>query len=312
MYISPSRPSWEDRFASWAKPPTKTEATRCKNAVAVVRNAISQSVKLSNKNIKVFAQGSYRNRVNVRKDSDVDVGVLCWDWYFSDSSQGVGNPFFGAIPRHHLYMEFKEDLQYALAVYLGPHGVRRGNKAFHLQGNTYRVEADVTPFFEYRHYQWDRSYHCGIALAPDRGGRIVNYPERLLDWWPQNSFHYENGVLKNAATRRRFKGVVRILKKVRNQMVDAGIPAAIHVPGFLIECLVWNAPVHGFAPDLRTEQVRSVLLLLWQGTRTDAACGAWTEVNGIKLLFHPSQPWTRQQASEFINATWMFLGMQSA
>ena len=312
MYVNPDTTSREKLFAQWAKPPTKTEADRCQNAVGVVRNAIAKSFKLSGKNIKVFAQGSYRNRVNVRKDSDVDVGVLCWDSCFFDSPPGTDNRFLGIAPPYYHYSEFKKDLQIALVAYLGPYGVHRGNKAFHLQENTYRVEADVTPFFEYRHYRWDGSYQGGIALAPDGGGRIVNYPERLLDWWPQVSLHYENGVSKNTATHRRFKGIVRILKRVRIQMAGANIAAAVPIPGFLIECLVWNTPVHCFASSSRTEQVRSVLRSLWNGTRTDVACGTWTEVNGCKHLFHPSQPWTRHQANQFIHAAWMFLGMQSA
>ena len=114
----------------------------------------------------------------------------------------------------------------------------RGNKAFDLSGKTDRVEADVAPFFEHRLYRWHGSYMAGVALQPDRGGPIVNYPQKLLDTWPSVPLHYENGVSKNTATHRRFKGVVRIAKTARNQMADAGVPAAASIPGFLIECLV--------------------------------------------------------------------------
>ena len=63
---------WEDTFSAWAAPPGKTEQDRCDNAVSAIRNAIRADSKLQQKNLTVFPQGSYRNRVNVRKDSDVE------------------------------------------------------------------------------------------------------------------------------------------------------------------------------------------------------------------------------------------------
>ena len=62
----------EDNFKSWAKAPGQTEQTTCDNAVTAVRKAINANATLSKHNIKVFAQGSYCNRTNVREDSDVD------------------------------------------------------------------------------------------------------------------------------------------------------------------------------------------------------------------------------------------------
>ena len=79
------------------------------------------------------------------------------------------------------------------------------------------------PFFEYRHYSENRNYLCGVALSPDNGEMIYNYPERILDSWPHIPLHYENGVSKNKTTHRSYKGVVRILKKIRNEMDDAFI-----------------------------------------------------------------------------------------
>ena len=68
--------TWEEAFSSWAQPPGKTEQDRCSNAEKAVRNAISSSDKLKNRNIKVFTQGSYRNNTNVKQDSDVDIVSL--------------------------------------------------------------------------------------------------------------------------------------------------------------------------------------------------------------------------------------------
>jgi tRNA nucleotidyltransferase (CCA-adding enzyme) len=66
---------WESVFTTWAKGPSDTEKTKTENAERQIRQAISANPKLQNRNIVVFTQGSYRNRVNVRKESDVDIGI---------------------------------------------------------------------------------------------------------------------------------------------------------------------------------------------------------------------------------------------
>jgi len=68
---------WEAQFREWARPPGKTEQDRCDNAASAIRNAIKASDTLRSRSVSIFAQGSYRNNTNVRKDSDVDIGVLC-------------------------------------------------------------------------------------------------------------------------------------------------------------------------------------------------------------------------------------------
>ena len=66
-----------------------------------------------------------------------------------------------------------------LVAHFGQAAVRRGNKAFTIRENTYQVEADVAPFFEFRRYWEDGTYRAGVALVPDNGRRIENFPERL-------------------------------------------------------------------------------------------------------------------------------------
>ena len=73
---------WESVFTTWSQGPSATEQQRAENAERQIRQAISSSEKLKYRNISVITQGSYRNRVNVRKDSDVDVGVICFDTFF--------------------------------------------------------------------------------------------------------------------------------------------------------------------------------------------------------------------------------------
>ena len=295
--------NWEPEYNQWAKPPQKTENERCENAITAIRNAIKRSDKLKNRNLTVFVQGSYRNRVNVRQDSDIDMGVLCDESFFYDLPEGTTNKTFGfPVPAKYGYAQFKDELEEALVVHFGRKSVRRGNKAIDVRENSYHVEADVAPFIEYRNYHSNGKYICGVALMPDRGHRVHNYPERLLDAWPEIPLHYENGISKNKVTRRAYKGVVRILKTIRNRMDDDSISAAYPIPGFLIECMVWNAPTQCFTGETWTERVDLVILHLWLGTMQEKYNILWTEVNSIKRLFESSQPWTREQAHAFIGA----------
>lgn len=302
--------NWENEFNQWARPPSKTEDERCENAVKAVRNAISKSDKLKDRSLKVFTHGSYRNRVNVRQDSDIDVGVLCNESLFRFLPAGTNDETFGLVPATYHYDQFKDELEEALAEHFGYGVVHRGNKAIDVRENSYHVEADVAPFFEYRHYWESGNYLCGVALCPDNGGYIHNYPEHLLDSCPKIPQHFENGVSKNKKTHRSYKGVVRILKKLRNEMDEVFISAAKPIPGFLIECMVWNAPNECFKGNTWDAKLQAVLGHLFSTTQYDTSCKDWKEVNGIKFLFHSTQPWKRQDAYAFIVAAWSYIGVR--
>ena len=143
--------------------------------------------------------------------------------------------------------------------------VTRGNKAFDIKENTYRIAADVVPCFEFRRYETDGSHIKGTAFDPENGGRIQNWPDQ----------NYENGVTKNTASGGRFKDVVRILKRLRYKMCDEKIAAADPIPSFLCECLVWNAPDDSFKRDTLRADTRGVLAHLFNNTMDFEKCREW-------------------------------------
>ncbi len=219
---------------------------------------------------------------------------------------------FRIVPATYGFNQFKDELEVALVAHFGRSAVARGNKAFDIKANTYRVEADVVPFFEFREYRGDGSFRAGAALLPDDGsGCIENYPERLLETWPDVPLHYENGVSKNQETTRRFKGMVRILKSIRNEMDVGGYSSAKQIPGYLLECLAWNAPMECYYAQTWIDRLRAVLNHVWVATKESVSCAAWTEVDGIRSLFHGAQPWTREQANAFIFSAWKHVGVLS-
>lgn len=309
IQVSTMTRDWESTFSFWAQSPSKTEEERCENAIRAIRNAIAKSPKVSARQIKVFTQGSYRNRVNVRQDSDVDVGVMLYQYFLSQYPEGKAHADFGNYDADYGYAQFKNELEEALVAHFGRAAVKRGHKAFDIKKNSYQVDADVVPLFEFRQYWESGSYRAGVALIPDNSSqRIENYPERLIDYWPHTPLHYENGVSKNTATSRRFKGVVRILKKLRNEMEDDGDARAKPIPGYLLECMAWNAPNSYFDGHTWLGRVKAVLLHLWKGTKDDDCCKEWFEVDAIKYLFYFRQPWTRVEAHAFIDAAWDYIG----
>lgn len=293
---------WEDQFKTWAQGPSKTEEEKCARAELAVRKSIQSDATLSKKNVKVFVQGSYANRTNIRAESDVDVCVCCEDVFFAEYSPGTNKETFGNSDSNYTYSQFKNDVENALVNHLGRSAVTRGNKAFDIHENTYRIDADAVPTFEHRRYFLgsDGKYyiHYGVELRPDAGGRIIN--------WPQQN--YDNGVAKRARTQLRFKKIVRILKNLRNAMQEDDVVQAKDIASFLIECLVWNASDSLFGNSSFTADVRGILADLITRTSTDANCNEWGEINELKYLFRVSQPWTRQQAHDFLCAAWLYLG----
>ena len=305
IYIPNKKRAWESDFQSWSQPPGKTEEEKCERAIQAIKKAIEKSDHLRWLSVATFPQGSFRNRTNVKQDSDVDVCVLYNITVIVDYPTGVTDQHTSLEPATYHFSQFKGDVEHALVSHFGRQYVRRGNKAFDINENTYRVDADAAPCFEFRQYFVDHMgglrYHTGTALFTDHEGRrVTNFPEQ----------QYNNGVAKNDATGRRFKKVVRIIKRLRNEMKDAGVPVAKQMASFLNESLVWNVPNPLFAGLTLKETVQDILAYIWSNTKTDADCALWTEENGIKFLFGFHQEWTRQQVNEFAAAAWGYVDSQ--
>lgn len=296
---------WEATFLEWTKPSSDTEATKSENAERMIREAIAASPKLGKKTIKIFTQGSYRNNTNVRQESDVDVCVLSMDYSISDFrfTPTLNKAAVGLVDvEDYSYAQFRNEVEEALVAKFGRSGVTRGNKAFDVHANSYRVDADVVSCFEHRQYyigtDGKPKYDSGTHLYPDKGGEIVNWPEQ----------HYARGVAKNDRTSRRFKWCVRVLKRLKNEMAEAGIGAAKPIPSYLAECIVYNAPDAAFASSKYYDNIRYILAHAWNETQTDDKCKDWVEVNELKYLLRGGQPWTRAQVHDFAQAAWDYVG----
>lgn len=296
--------NWDQIFSNWSSGPSSTEQTKIDNAVRQIRKAIKASDKLKDRDIDIFVQGSYKNRVNVSQDSDVDVAILCHNTFYWEVREDADKETVksGIAPATYDYALFKREVFEALRDYFGINSVNRGNKSIDVNENTYRVDSDVVPFFDYRYYTTPTNYLKGVKLLPDN--RI---PSEILNWPTQ---HYDNGVRKNGRTGRRYKRVVRIMKKLRNEMVETNITQANNIPSFLIECLVYNTPDNDLQHSSYKDTIRAVLAHLFNNTRNSSYCGKWTEVSGRKYLFSGNQSWTINDVHNFIDAAWDYVGYE--
>jgi hypothetical protein len=294
----------EDTFVSWSQGPAATEAAKCENSETAVRRAIDADPNLAKMNITVFAQGSYKARTNVRQDSDVDICVRYNEAFYDSYPNGKKREDFGNVAGNLKFSAFKPLVHAALQSYFGANAVTPGKKAFDVHANTYRIDADVIPAFAYRRYtgkvNQDGTHHYipGIAFFPDQGQMIINWPDQT----------YDNGVARNDATGRHYKRVIRIFKRLRNKMQEDDIAEAENIASFLIECLAWNSPLSAFQHETFTEDVRDVIISVWNATKTEETCSKWVEVNQLRWLFLQTQTWTREQAHKFMHAAWNYIG----
>ena len=263
-----------------------------------VKAAIDASGALTARNVDVFPQGSYYNRTNVRAESDVDICVRCRDPFFFEVPSGttLSNFGYGLVPENSFDL-YRAQVGTALRARFGLAAVRTGTKAFEIHENTYRIAADVVAVLEYRSFRVGAPPVLGAAFKC-QGQTIVNYPEQ----------HYANGIAKNDATGRRFKGVARILKRMRYEMMNARVASAEAAASFAIESMVWNVPDPNFGGVAIRDDVSAAIRHLYHAMENDQSASTLREINGIKPLFGAGQPWTREQLRAFLYDAWNFAG----
>lgn len=285
----------EETLAAWTGPASDAEQAR----YDWTRNQINEALEghtFGGFSFKVYPKGSYPNRTNVVRDSDVDIAVeltgLTRHSFVHDASSLTLSDF-GLTPYTGTYSvkAFKDDVQAALIRQFGVNNIKRGNKALHVQESTRGLKADVVVCQTLDSHHSRYSGHKGIQIHADDNKIIDNFPKQHLD----------EGLAKNDATSKNYKRTVRILKRLENEMVENGVLSV--VPSFLIESLVWNVPNPVLInAQTWTERVKLSLahILLEQDDQ-------WLEANNIKFLFHSTQKWSAEQAKNFAASAWTYL-----
>jgi len=251
--------------------------------------------------VSIFLQGSYKNRTNVRRESDVDIIVRLDEVYVGDIRElsDADKQKYNAIPNAVCtFPEFKNDIQVALEKEFGSGFVKRHSKCVKVLKDTQRVDADVTPCLIHKRFQsYDVTGAEGLCFWADNREYIISFPEQ----------HYDNGVGKNDETKRMYKGIVRILKNIRNQLVDGSVIPQKDMPSFFLECLVWNVPNSLFFVPTYRAAIRSIVATIWSDMGDPSKASDYAEVSDLRWLFRGNSHRTFQQARSFMEHAWTFV-----
>lgn len=223
---------------------------------ASVQQALNRWEPLKRLSWEHFLQGSYANHTNTRGDSDVDIVVMLTTDYVPDLSllpaADKARHEARSIPASVGAAPFRDIVHVALTNYYGSDAVISKDKCLRVPKRDGYVDADVVPALQLLRYESFPEYGQprvieGIAIFPRSGGRIVNYPKE----------HIKNGERKNGATLGAYKETVRQVKRLRRKAVSDGLVGPSDAPGYLLECLVFNAPNSLFGGDeaLRVRKV---------------------------------------------------------
>lgn len=259
------RSSWNERFAHWERPASNSEEQQIERAAAMVRTALSGSSWLTTEGVTIAPQGSYLNNTNVRLEADMDlraVHPLIKIEYAAgvvvDCAQAVhGIPQSGRYFEH-VIEDMRREISASLIEKFGAHQIDvSGNKAIRLQklpGS--RADLDVVPAFRHYWMWWDTQnsrymYNEGISILSRNGTWTNNFPQQ----------HYANGIAKRTRTAHRFKRNTRILKHLRDELVQDRVLRGNQVPSFLIESLTYAVEDAYFLQeqDDRYDRARRIL-----------------------------------------------------
>ncbi|MGH3191701.1 MAG: nucleotidyltransferase domain-containing protein [Streptosporangiaceae bacterium] len=260
----------------------------------MVRQALDASSALSKVDLVVISKGSYPNGTNVRVDSDVDIAVVQQRFFFSERD-GERSELQAQLGYRSSFRyegaDFRHEVEQALRARFGQDCDCTGKTAITVRESSARVSADVVPSFHFRRCSGTGFFQqCDRGLTTRRadGRWIANYPTQQLS----------NGRMKNLMTFGQYKKLVRILKRIENELAEDGVMGKL--ASYFIECLVYNVPSSEFVAfrlDPLTHNLHAVLAHIRRATAVGGGAAEWTEVNGIKPLFGDAQSWDPQQAN---------------
>ncbi|MDX6154467.1 nucleotidyltransferase [Marinococcus sp. PL1-022] len=290
----------ENTLRNWSKRSSDSENQKSENATKMIRKAIDASPKLSSRNIQIIPKGSYHNNTNVRLNSDVDVAVKLTDVFYPKYPEGANAKTFGHTDGNYPFHTYRQEVEEAVINTFGRGNVDFGDKSIKVQSNSYRVDADVVPCIEYRRYNSSQNYISGTKFFGKQSDEsVVNFPEQ----------HYLNGVRKNNNTSRRYKRVVRILKRLKYKMLDENYDVE-NISSFLIESLVFNVPNNYFNNDRISKDVSNALEYLLANTEKRENCKHWGEVSELLYLFHSGRKYSLEETHDFLKAAYDYLFVQ--
>lgn len=293
----------EEILSGWTARSSDSEQEKQERTERMIREAVEAHGAFSGMSYRIYAKGSYANNTNVRSNSDVDVAVQCRDVFYYEKAPNSNEPATTPYEGQWTPSMLRSELNLALRAKFGESVDTSGSTAIQIHSSSTRVEADVVPCFDYRFYFSDGSYREGARVYKTDGSHVENFSDLQL----------QEGVSKNTRTSRRYKRVVRILKRLSLVMAENGVHR--EVPSFFIECLAYNCPDNLFSGNSWTETVKKILAHIHDsliGAEPQDEDDRWLEVSEAKYLFFSGQKWNRADGREFALAGWNYLDLENA
>jgi hypothetical protein len=296
---------WEAWLKAAAAPPSDNEDSKRENTEEEILDALNTYGPLQGRPWCVYAKGSYANNTNVRLNYDVDIAVEYRGFFYSDlcfELEDQPKSVVGVYDSSDPYTrdEFKRDIKSALITAFGSSAISTGRIAYRVREKKTTLPADVVPCWEYRRYDRIRNgvpiYQEGSRVYPSDGGHKNNFPKKQL----------LRGQGKNNRTGRRYKRMVRALKKLQTKLVSEG-KLREELASYLTECLVYNVPDDSFNHTTYLADMRAVLATIYNATLSTGDSNDWHEVHELTYLFRASQ-WTPSEVHRMADAAWNAMG----
>ena len=281
----------EQQLKNWARALSETENAKCITTVDAIKKLLNDYF---GKRVDVFLQGSYKNKTNVRQDSDVDIVVCCLDNVFFSDISGL-TPQDKELHKSiystssYTFSQFKDEVCSVLtSKFLTD--VERKNKCIKIKGNSYRVDADVVPCFVHKRFKTATDVLAeGIEFISDTGSTVNSFPKQ----------HYDSGASKNIQTDEMYKKTVRTLKNCRNRLIDSASMIDKDMASFFLECLVWNVPENYFNYKNHKDVINSVLEKIYADMQDFEKADTYAEVSDLMWLFRGKTERTTEKAKIF-------------
>lgn len=276
------------------------------NAENMIKDAINRSDELRAHAIEIFAQGSYANNTNVRRESDVDICVTLTSTTYNEYPVGLSGANYGFTKSRITFPQYRTMIKNALKNKFGAEHIIDGNKSIKIDENSYHVKADVVPSFMYKNYAIIESrdsakYIEGIKFFAKDGAAVINYPK----------IHKRNGIEKNNSTGGVYKRLVRIMKHIKNDMKELGQCEGDIISSFLLECLVYHIPDSEITKyRLWQDTVKNAIAYLYKKVE-DGQANNWYEVSGYIKLFDSDRKWKIMDVKDYLYRKWNYLGYEN-
>ena len=232
----------EHQLEIWSHQGSKVQSA---STYQTIRNALNDpNAPYYQLTYQIFLQGSYGNDTNIYADSDVDIVICLTSVYYGDtenlSPEDKARYDAGTSSGGMSFKDFKAQVLAWLKHNFGP-GVKAGKKAIFVPGNDSRRDADVLACVAQKVFltypaNGEPSYLEGITFWTTDGEKVVNYPEQ----------HLSNCTSLNGSTSGRFKPSIRVIKNMRNAMIDRGLIEDGLAPSYFLEGMLSNVPTQNF------------------------------------------------------------------